>query len=178
MLELSRAESLKRHTDLIASLLAFIADVADHSNLTLDPEIDSFYLMDTMVKQVPESIENIGRLRATGMSILARRQITEEERQLMIAYEAVSASLNTNVKNNLGKATKHSHFLGERLSNAEAAFSRSLATLQGLVKDEVVTARFTSRRRHISSALLNRHVPAMRYSTRSKQSSTACCSRG
>lgn len=74
VMELSRAESLKRHTDLIEALLVTIGDAADNSNLTLDPDIDSYYLMDTMARKIPESIENIGKLRATGSGILARRQ--------------------------------------------------------------------------------------------------------
>jgi methyl-accepting chemotaxis protein len=143
VMDLSRLESLKRHTDLIEALLVLMADAADSSNLTLDPDIDTYYLMDTMVKKIPESIENIGKLRATGTGILARRQISEEEKQAMIAYEAVSRSLNAGVKHNLGKAVQQTNLVGQHLGKLEEAFSQSVGTVQALVKNEVVTARFS-----------------------------------
>jgi methyl-accepting chemotaxis protein len=121
VLGLSRPESLKRHTTLIEELVLFMGDAADNSNLTLDPDIDTYYLMDTMVKKIPESIENVGKLRATGTGIIARRQITEEERRAMIAYEAVSHSLNMSVKRNLARAIKATPVLGQRLSSVADA---------------------------------------------------------
>jgi methyl-accepting chemotaxis protein len=142
VMDLSRAESLKRHTDLIEALLLLMGDTADNSNLTLDPDIDTYYLMDTMVRKIPESIENVGKLRATGSGILARRQITEEEKQSMIAYEAVSRSLNAGVKHNLGKALAQTKSLAQSLGSNEEAFSKSIGAVQTLVKNEVVTARF------------------------------------
>jgi methyl-accepting chemotaxis protein len=142
VMELSRTESLKRHTDLIEALLALMGDAADNSNLTLDPDIDTYYLMDTMVRKIPESIENVGKLRATGSGILARRQITEEEKQAMVAFEAVSRSLNAGIKHNLDKATAQTKALTQSLSTIEQAFAQSVGAVQTLVKNEVVTGRF------------------------------------
>lgn len=120
-----------------------MGDAADNSNLTLDPDIDTFYLMDVMVKKIPESIENVGKLRATGTGIIARRQITEDERQAMIAYEAVSHSLNVSVKRNLARAIKERPVLGQRLGSVADAYSQSVGTVQTIVRNEVVAGQFS-----------------------------------
>ena len=52
-----------RHTSLIIKLLALISQAGDQSNLTLDPDLDSYYLMDLTVNRLPLMTEQIGQLR-------------------------------------------------------------------------------------------------------------------
>ena len=52
-----------RHTALMADLLALTSQVGDQSNLILDPNLDSFYLMDLTVNRLPLLTEQIGQLR-------------------------------------------------------------------------------------------------------------------
>ncbi|MDH5471416.1 MAG: methyl-accepting chemotaxis protein [Gammaproteobacteria bacterium] len=68
--DLTVQESFKRHTDLLEKLIAFIAYVADQSNLILDPELDTFYLMDILVNRIPVLTEKTGQLRGLGASII------------------------------------------------------------------------------------------------------------
>src|SRR5205809_4496423 len=46
---LSADESFQQHTKVIADTIALIGDVGDASNLTLDPDIDSYYLMNVLI---------------------------------------------------------------------------------------------------------------------------------
>ena len=50
-----------RYTLLVADIRALIDQVGDASNLVLDPDLDSFYLMDTEVRDIPESADLIGQ---------------------------------------------------------------------------------------------------------------------
>ncbi len=52
-----------RHTVLIADLLALMSQVGDRSNLILDPDLDSYYLMDLTVNRLPLLTEQIGQVR-------------------------------------------------------------------------------------------------------------------
>jgi methyl-accepting chemotaxis protein len=67
---LSPTDSLKRHTAVIASALGFINELGDTSNLTLDPDIDSKYLMQVLVFQGPELSELLGQARAIGSGMI------------------------------------------------------------------------------------------------------------
>lgn len=46
---LGAAQVLRRHTALIERMLAFMVDIADHSELTLEGDIAPYYMMDTVV---------------------------------------------------------------------------------------------------------------------------------
>ncbi|HEY1662965.1 MAG TPA: response regulator [Verrucomicrobiae bacterium] len=73
-------EAFDRSTRIISDALAFIADVGDTSNLTLDPDIDTYYLMDVMVFKGPKLTEwlaqswTLTREGATGINISERAQ--------------------------------------------------------------------------------------------------------
>ena len=45
----------------LVSLLDLVVAVSDTSNLTLDPDLDSYYVMDTLVFRVPQLLEQAGR---------------------------------------------------------------------------------------------------------------------
>ena len=61
---LSAAESLKRHNDLLRQIHDHHARVAGESKLLLDPEAQSAYLIDLWVKQVPEMIDMVAKVRS------------------------------------------------------------------------------------------------------------------
>ncbi|CAM4023263.1 methyl-accepting chemotaxis protein [Saccharibacillus endophyticus] len=71
---LSAEESFARHSELIGRALDFVVESADESGLSLDTEIDSFYLMDMVVKRIPALIEETAEIRGTGNGMLTRRQ--------------------------------------------------------------------------------------------------------
>jgi len=56
-------ESYARHTEVIESILGLMVEVGDQSNLILDPDLDSFYLMYVAVNTLPRLTEHIGRVR-------------------------------------------------------------------------------------------------------------------
>ena len=45
-----------------ASVLKILALIGDNSNLVLDPDLDSFYLMNTLVSVMPQMAEDLGQL--------------------------------------------------------------------------------------------------------------------
>ena len=77
---LSAQENLAAHTALIERLLRYQTEVADAGVLSGDPDIDTFYLIDTMVNRLPELLERLGRLRAKGTGALAKKALTQQDR--------------------------------------------------------------------------------------------------
>ncbi|MEB3187302.1 MAG: hypothetical protein VKP72_07680 [bacterium] len=70
-------------TGLNTSLLALNAHIGDRSNLILDPDLDSYYLMDALVVKLPTAVDLLGHVMAlareqgvgTPMGDAARNQI-------------------------------------------------------------------------------------------------------
>ncbi len=78
-LGLKPEESLQEHNTLVRNVLKYMEAVSDKSGLTLDPDMDSFYLMDATVFRMPHMIDYVGRLRARGSGILQRQVKTHLE---------------------------------------------------------------------------------------------------
>lgn len=72
--------SFQAHTQAIGVVLEEILRIADRSNLILDPDLDSYYLMDTIVNRLPKLTEKLGQARGLGAGIVARGFLTAEDR--------------------------------------------------------------------------------------------------
>jgi twitching motility protein PilJ len=71
---LSAQESFQVHSRLVADIMALIRHVSDQSNLTVDPELDSYYLGQALIVSLPATIESVSVLRGTRAGIAARPQ--------------------------------------------------------------------------------------------------------
>nr|WP_255570773.1 methyl-accepting chemotaxis protein [Cohnella sp. CFH 77786] len=98
---LSPEDSMAEHTALINETLAFIAHIGDTSNLILDPELASYYLMDSVVNKLPILSEQVGQARELGAEVAAGKKSIDKEKsrfialsvQIQTAYEAAVAGL-------------------------------------------------------------------------------------
>jgi len=68
-----------RHTQLIAEVLDLVKHVSDTSNLTLDPELDSFYIKEAIVTLLPQVVENLGQARGMSSGLAARQSVSQKE---------------------------------------------------------------------------------------------------
>jgi methyl-accepting chemotaxis protein len=68
MHDVTREERLAATDTLLVRLRKSIQDVADNSNLTLDPEIHTYYLMDTVTQKVPQALQFLGDGRDAGIA--------------------------------------------------------------------------------------------------------------
>jgi len=71
-LNMKTAEAIKAHSKMIADLMALMVEVADNSQITLDPVLDSYYMGAALVITLPNMIENMGQARAVGSSVAAK----------------------------------------------------------------------------------------------------------
>ncbi|HEY1015271.1 MAG TPA: hypothetical protein VGE07_21375, partial [Herpetosiphonaceae bacterium] len=80
----TQAASDQLHTQFIADIRALIALVGDNSNLILDPDLDSYYLMDTILLKLPAGQDLLSQAMFKGEGLLDRRAVTTDERIEMI----------------------------------------------------------------------------------------------
>ncbi len=71
--------SLREHADLIEEARGLAGDIADQSRLTLDPERNTYYLINALLVQGPELSEVLSRTQALGAGILAKGVATPEQ---------------------------------------------------------------------------------------------------
>ena len=85
-------DNIKAHGALIADILGLMSQVADTSEITLDPTLDSYYLGDALINRLTNLTENMGKARAVGSGAAAAGKFTPA------AYTKL-AVLTENIKN-------------------------------------------------------------------------------
>jgi methyl-accepting chemotaxis protein len=79
-LQMPPRENLQAHTAMIRKIVLTLHDLGDDGNLALDPSPDTYYLLDNMLRRVPDVSERLGRLRALGTGALAAKNVDEQRR--------------------------------------------------------------------------------------------------
>lgn len=91
---LSATQSWQAHTIIVNDILALIAHIGDVSNLILDPSLDSYYLMNTVVTHLPLTIENTAQAKDLGAKIAtqhAKQKITDSDRAKLLIIRSLIA---------------------------------------------------------------------------------------
>nr|WP_315477190.1 methyl-accepting chemotaxis protein [uncultured Undibacterium sp.] len=104
------------HSDFVASLISLITNVADNSSLTLDPEIESYYLMDAAFLRMPDILEYSGQLRGTGNAVLKSGEITPAQQKTLFQLIPVAEFQFRNLNDSLTKASANSSDLKSKLN--------------------------------------------------------------
>ncbi len=95
---LDAQESFKIHTELTGKTMELIKDTADASKLTVVPQLDSSYLMDSIVNQLPLLTETMGQARAKGTAAATKKVITDEEKLQLISFISTTEDLSRNIE--------------------------------------------------------------------------------
>jgi len=64
-------EVFAAHSAAVQAAVDLVLQATDGSNLTLDPELDTFYLMDGALMRIPRLLDEAGRLRGLGSALAA-----------------------------------------------------------------------------------------------------------
>ncbi len=98
------AATMTSHTGFINAVLQLLNDVADNSNLTLDPDVDTYYLMFGSLFQQIKLIEQIGQMRGLGAAILKEGKITRVQNDQVNAALAFAMSHQKELEKALSRA--------------------------------------------------------------------------
>jgi methyl-accepting chemotaxis protein len=82
-------EVLKAHNALIDAHLQLLAAAADGSKLTLDPDLDTYYLMDSAVGALPLLLESTARLRDMDVAVLGGHAPSSQLTKAIGAQEVI-----------------------------------------------------------------------------------------
>ncbi|MEG4442658.1 ATP-binding protein [Microcoleus sp. AT9_B5] len=91
---LSPTQSWQTYTTIVNEILDLIAYIGDVSNLILDPSLDSYYLMNTVVTQLPLTIENTAQAKDIGAKIAAqhaKQKIADSDRAKLLIIRSLIA---------------------------------------------------------------------------------------
>jgi methyl-accepting chemotaxis protein len=85
--KLAADESDKQHAAVIADVRVMITHAGDTSNLILDPDLDSYYLMDCTLLALPQTQDRLTSIISNGYRTLKEETLTTEQR-IQLAVDA------------------------------------------------------------------------------------------
>jgi diguanylate cyclase (GGDEF)-like protein len=126
--------TFRAYNRAVDALLALIIRVGDRSNLTLDPDLDSYYLMDALQFRVPILLDVTGR--AIDQAVLAARAKHDPSTDVLINLAVANGVLSSTrlaLRTGIGTsvANTHSGELRRRVPIALAAVDRAVLELEG-----------------------------------------------
>jgi PAS domain S-box-containing protein len=86
LLKLKPEASVERHLHLVSDIRTMITHAGDLSNLILDPDLDSYYLMDATLLALPQAQDRISLVMAHGEAALKDAKLDTQERQFFAIY--------------------------------------------------------------------------------------------
>jgi len=101
---MSVGESIKGYVALVKEETALVIKIGDMSNLVLDPDLDTFYLMDAVVNRLFIMSESMGQIRAIGSGILVKRISNGDQRLKLTVLDSNLNSALTSVKSGFSSA--------------------------------------------------------------------------
>jgi diguanylate cyclase (GGDEF)-like protein/PAS domain S-box-containing protein len=136
-------ENFATHTRLIDELLDFEMTVADEYALTIDPDLDSSYLIDTAIWKLPRALERLGQVRAFGAGILGKKQLSEHKKNtLIILIAQLDDTLKTLVIN-FDKTGQYNAQTWPQLSETSKDIINSSHKITDLVRSDIMTGHFS-----------------------------------
>lgn len=132
------------YKSLIGDIRGMVAHAGDTSNLILDPDLDSYYLMDITLIALPQTIDRLGQIAISlsDKSALATDEKTEVAVQSRMVKEAdfdrISADFDTSFKedpNFNGVSDSYKASLEAPLATFNESYGALVASMNALAKD-------------------------------------------
>lgn len=111
------------HSDYIKAVMALMRAVADGSQLTLDPEADTFHLQNIAVLRGPRMSENLARLRGMGTMALTTKEskdLGNHRRNLMVRWLSAHDLLEEDVENSFAAVVEATPEVAKLVNMQEA----------------------------------------------------------
>ncbi len=140
-MEMTAAQSFAAHTRMIDDLLSLIVKVADGSEITLDSELDSYYLGDALVNRLPALVEATGQARGLGAGAAAKHRLDGDQRTLLAMLADRIRTNSRSLAAGLEAAFDANPALGERIGPLVAASAASMEKFRTILHKDLLNAR-------------------------------------
>lgn len=126
------------HTKLIEDALTLQLTASDEMGLLLDPDSDSYYLIDIMVNKTPTILEALGQSRAKGTAILTKKEISDAQK-----IEISTLLANVDAEMRLFRFGMERVQAGDpRLGKAKTILTSAVDEATGVIRKDVLSGAF------------------------------------
>src|SRR5258708_3774256 len=90
--------SFDAHQMLNDQVLTLITQVANASNLIVDPDLDTSYLMDVLVSKIPKESDYLSQVRGHGLMVTASKSMSGEDRTSISIHAGLARTTYTEMQ--------------------------------------------------------------------------------
>lgn len=137
---LSLDKNTKAHDAVINDILSFIILTADNSNLTLDPDIDSYYAMDTITTKLPALTKIITQLDDVILKIVANKNMASDDKTALIVNEGLINSLMDSIAINMRKIAEKNPQAAQNINTKYAVLVAEYNKFSGITKGKLINS--------------------------------------
>jgi methyl-accepting chemotaxis protein len=113
------------HDNAINQLLVLIGEVADRSNLTLDPDVDTYYIMDAVTVKLPSLTKVLSEMHNVASAAITAGALTNEQRIQLFVLKGSFMDATSGIAT--GRDKSFAGTADDKLkANAEAAYKEGL----------------------------------------------------
>ena len=102
--QIKAADSTRQHTQLVTGLLTLNEEILAEFGLSLDPDIDTYFLIQASLVNLPWLAENLGIMRAQGAGFLTQGNLPPEGRASLQGLNKRALELKSEMARNLARA--------------------------------------------------------------------------
>ena len=131
-------KNFAEHTRLINQLQFFKIIIVDEFALNYRHEIDSYYLIDTIINKLPDAMEQLAQIHALGTSILTKKQISEHQKREMLDLITRLEYALQQLHLNLNKTARFNQTISPQISHTATDIFLSIQQVIALVQSNII----------------------------------------
>ena len=126
------------HTQLITKVRRLMNVVNHNSGLIVDPELETTFIIETIVSYIPLLAENIGQTRGLASGIVANNEITTEQRIKLTAALSKVQNEADNTQQAITHIIEHNPKLKESIGKLEQDRENILAQFIHIIQQDIL----------------------------------------
>ena len=136
--------SFSAHGAVIQRAMQIVAGIGDASGLVMDPDLESYYLVNTAVFVMPETLERLAVIRGAGSGVLFKKTITDDEKHEFSTRLGVLDKMTSDLLAALARSEKYSPEIKPAMEEFRQKFVGGAGDVVVVTQSELTTGRLNS----------------------------------
>ena len=142
--DLTSQLSFIAHRSVIQNAMQIISGIGEDSSLLMDPDLDSYYLANTALFVMPDTIERLSIIRGAGNALLTAKSISDYEKHEFSTWLGVLGKMNEDLNVALARAEKSNPEMKDALAQIGERYFSDAEAVAMLVQGEMLTGRLNT----------------------------------
>ena len=138
----SSEEDFIQHTYLVHQLRQLTAIMGDHYKLVTEGVLPSYYMIDLILNNIPDTAESMGKMRGIMVGGLTKKHLSEANKVTLIQLESNLKLTTKQLEHNFTKVIRYSPHLAKQSNDVFSSLIRSEHKIIGILNNDLYNENF------------------------------------